>query len=223
MTTRPRWSASAGAVSNALLGVLAVGCAEDPTVLLTGHRRGAAVRHIGRCRGPEGGHFDELLLEVFDSARDTLLGWVGRQVGDHLDAEDILQTALTRVYAAKPQVTTVEQMRAYLWAVAKNLVKDARRRAAVDRLRFDAEGDERVAVLTDRAGLHFAEMVVLRESLIVALDTLPRREREAVVLRAYEGRTYVETARIMGVSTGTVKGYVHDALRRVREKLERSP
>ncbi|MFQ6225795.1 RNA polymerase sigma factor [Nocardia sp. NPDC002869] len=162
-----------------------------------------------------------MLLEAFDSGGGLLLGWVGRQLGNRLDAEDIVQTALMRVYATKPDVTTVAQLRAYLWTVTRNLVRDAWRRAAHDRERIDTDGDERLALLVDCAGLNFEDMVVLRHTLAQALDTLPPREREAVVLRAYVGNTYAETARIMGVSTGTAKSYVHDALRRVRDGLDR--
>ncbi|MFI2231738.1 RNA polymerase sigma factor [Nocardia testacea] len=164
--------------------------------------------------------FDELFLEAFDSVSGLLLGWVGRQVGNRLDAEDIVQTALMRVYAAKPEATTVAQLRAYLWTVTRNLVRDAWRRAAYDRERIETGGEERLAFLVDRAGLHFEDGVVLRHTLARVLDTLPRREREAVVLRAYAGNTYAETARIMGVSTGTAKSYVHDGLRRVRDELD---
>ncbi|MGW5383494.1 RNA polymerase sigma factor [Nocardia sp. NPDC003963] len=164
--------------------------------------------------------FGELLLEAYDSGGGLLLGWVGRQIGNRPDAEDIVQTALTRVYAAKPDVTTAAQLRAYLWTVTRNLVRDAWRRAADDRERLDIEGAERIALLADRAGPRFEDVVVLRRTLLGALGTLPRREREAVVLRVYRGNTYAETARIMGVSTGTAKSYVHDALRRVRDGLD---
>lgn len=164
--------------------------------------------------------FDELLLEAFDSSSDLLFGWVCRKIDNRLDAEDIVQTALMRVYATKPDVTTVVQFRAYLWTVTKNLVRDAWRRTAQDRERVDADGEERLVLLADRSGLHFEDIIVLRHTLAGVLGALPRREREALLLRAYEGHTYAETARIMGVSTGTAKSYVHDALRRVRDRLD---
>ncbi|WP_280435628.1 RNA polymerase sigma factor [Nocardia carnea] len=164
--------------------------------------------------------FDELLREALVSGGDLLLHWVGRQVGNHLDAEDIVQTALLRIYATKPDISTALQLRAYLWTVTKNLVRDAWRCAAQERERLDIDGDARLALLADDARLHFEDVVAIRRTLIGVLETLPRREREAVVLRAYEGHTYAETARIMGVSTGTAKSYVHDALRRVRNRLD---
>ncbi|MEU4837914.1 RNA polymerase sigma factor [Nocardia testacea] len=212
-------------VLTALVGALLADCSADPLLLLIRVTRGPAVQRIGGGGGSgrEDEHFDELLLEAFVSTEELLRGWVDRKVGNRLDAEDLIQTALMRVYAAKPEVTSAEQLRAYLWTVTKNLVRDAWRRAATDRERLESAGAERVVRLADRAGLHFDDVVVLRQALIAALDTLPPREREAVVLRAYEGNTYAETARIMGVSTGTAKSYVHNALRRVRERLEHRP
>ncbi|WP_280269652.1 RNA polymerase sigma factor [Nocardia wallacei] len=222
MNRLPESGLPAETALTALLGAVLADCARDPLSWLAQPAPGPALIRIGRGSGgaERADQFDELLLEAFDSASDMLLAWATRQVGSRTDAEDIVQTALMRVYAARPDITTADQLRAYLWTVAKNLVRDAWRRAATDRERFDSDGDERIALLADRAGLNMDDIVVLRQALIGALDTLPPREREAVVLRAYEGNTYAETARIMGVATGTAKGYVHDALQRVRAQLE---
>ncbi|MFE3445678.1 RNA polymerase sigma factor [Nocardia sp. NPDC059180] len=223
MNSLPESALPAETALTALLGAVLADCARDPLSFLAGVGHGPAIIRIGRGSTPteRADQFDELLLEAFDSAGDMLLAWTTRQVGNPIDAEDIVQTAMMRVYAARPDVDTADQLRAYLWTVAKNLVRDAWRRAATDRERFDADGDERIALLADRAGLNMDDIVVLRQALIGALETLPPREREAVVLRAYEGNTYAETARIMGVATGTAKGYVHDALQRVRQQLDR--
>lgn len=163
--------------------------------------------------------FDELLVQVVESTHDLLLASVTRQVGSRIDAEDIVQTALMRVYAAKPDITDIDRLRAYLWAAAGNLVRDSWRRSADTRRQHEPYGAERLASLADRAGLNIDDMIALRHTLLAALGTLPPREREAVVLRTFDDNTYAETARIMGVSVGTVKGYVHDALARVRERL----
>ncbi|BCK59103.1 RNA polymerase sigma factor [Nocardia wallacei] len=222
MNSLPETGLNAETTLTALLGAVLAECARDPLSFLAGESRGSALIRIGRgsTRAREPDRFDDLLLEAFDSVSDVLLAWTTRQIGSRTDAEDIVQTALMRVYAARPDVDTADRLRGYLWTVTKNLVRDAWRRAATDRERFDSDGDERIALLADRAGLHVDDIVVLRQALIGALDTLPPREREAVVLRAYEGNTYAETARIMGVATGTAKGYVHDALQRVRERLD---
>ncbi|NKY88156.1 sigma-70 family RNA polymerase sigma factor [Nocardia veterana] len=204
-----------------LLGVILADCARDPLSLLAVQSGGSALIRIGRgANAPARPDFGELLLEAVNGAGDALLAWATRQVGNRADAEDIVQTALMRVYAASPDIDDAEELRAYLWTTAKNLVRDAWRRSSNDHSEIRADSDERMFQLADRAGLPLDDIVALRHTLIAALNALPAREREAVVLRAYEGNTYAETARIMGVTTGTAKGYVHDGLRRVRAQLD---
>jgi hypothetical protein len=49
--------------------------------------------------------------------------------------------------------------------------------------------------------------------------TLPARQRAVLVLRYYEDLTEVETARVLGVSVGTVKSQCARALSTLRERL----
>jgi RNA polymerase sigma-70 factor (ECF subfamily) len=57
------------------------------------------------------------------------------------------------------------------------------------------------------------------QHLRLALEHLPERQREAVVLRFFEELSVEETARAMNCAPGTVKATVHQALRAMREKL----
>ncbi|WP_169814873.1 RNA polymerase sigma factor [Nocardia crassostreae] len=234
------------AAFEALLGEVLRECAQDPLLLVEAVDTGSALLRIARTpelapppakyqwlrpiaplperRAPRPpgrvrDSFDEILVVAYESVSEVLVGWAAKQVGDRGDAEDIVQTALMRVYARQPDITRVDEMRSYLWATVKNLVRDAWRRAAAERERVDPDGEERIAALAERAGLPFEDLITLRHLLIAALDQLPNREREAVVLRTYEGNTYAETAEIMGLSSGTVKAYVHNALAKVRAGL----
>ncbi|GAB4589383.1 RNA polymerase sigma factor [Nocardia sp. IFM 10818] len=230
---RSEGAALRDAAFEALLGEVLHECARDPLLLVEAVEAGNALLRIARVPSPappglrsidaaavpQRDTFDEILVEAFESGSERLMGWTTKQVGDRGDAEDILQTALMRIYARHPDISDVEEMRSYLWATVKNLVRDSWRRAAADRDRLDPDGDERIAELAERAELPFDDLITLRHLLIAALDQLPRREREAVVLRTYEGNTYAETAEIMGLSSGTVKAYVHSALAKVRAGL----
>lgn len=203
----------------ALLRVVLHECAQAPLTLLDAGPDPAMVR-IARGDAPPAPDFAELLVEAYESASEMLLARVARQTRSRLDADDIVQTAFMRVYARRPDhIGDVEGLRKYLWTTAENLVKDAAVRAAKDRERLDADGHERLTVLADRAGIPFDDTIALRDMLIRLLDTLPPRERQAVIVYTYEGNTYRETARVMGVAEGTVKGYVHDALVRIRKQL----
>lgn len=55
------------------------------------------------------------------------------------------------------------------------------------------------------------------------LGDLPERQRQAVVLRFFEGLSVEETAAAMGCAAGTIKATVHQALRAIRTKFDRPP
>ena len=64
------------------------------------------------------------------------------------------------------------------------------------------------------------EGVVLRLGLLQALRRLPRRQKEAIVLRYLGDFTEQETAAALGISVGAVKSHVHRALNRMRTNLD---
>lgn len=202
-----------------LLGAVLLECASDPLLLLAVAESGSALVRISRAAPMAPDDFDEILVETFESERGRLIGWTVKQLPNRSDAEDIVQSALMRTYASRPDITDTTTMAAYLWTVTRNLVKDGWRRTATDREHLDPDGQDHIALLADRAGLPFDDLITLRHTLISALEQLPPREREAVVLHTYAGNTYVQTAELMGLASGTVKAYVAGALAKVRANL----
>lgn len=71
-------------------------------------------------------------------------------------------------------------------------------------------------MLPESAGRDGTADADLHDALWTALAGLSTRQRVAVVLRHYEDLTEVETARIMGVSVGTVKSTTSRALSSLR-------
>ncbi|MBL1075699.1 sigma-70 family RNA polymerase sigma factor [Nocardia sp. 2] len=202
-----------------LLGTILRDCAHDPLLLIAS--TGSALVRVARTRASGAGDvFDEILVEAYESERDKLIGWAIIQVGDRADAEDIVQTALMRTYAARPEISDTAAMVGYLWTATRNLVRDRWRRNAADRGRVEPDGEEHITRLADRTGIPFDDLVTLRHLLIDALGQLPPREREAVVLHTYAGNTYAQTAELMGLAAGTVKAYVAGALAKVRANLQ---
>jgi RNA polymerase sigma-70 factor (sigma-E family) len=131
--------------------------------------------------------------------------------GDWDRAEDLLQTALTKLYVAWPRVRRDGREDAYVRQIIVRANLDEVRRGWFRRERSGLEGLDRAA----REPMPTEE----RSALFDALQTLPPMQRRVVVLRHWLGLSVEETATDLRISTGTVKGYSHRALERLREAL----
>lgn len=132
--------------------------------------------------------------------------------GDHAQAEDLVQTTLTKLYVQWPKVRRTDNPVGYARRSLTHVFIDEGRRAFRTRERVVAEppgSEEQVA-----------DDHELRASVLAALGGLPPRQRAAVVLRHWFDLDVDQTARILNCSTGTVKSQTSKALRHLRDSLE---
>ena len=131
--------------------------------------------------------------------------------GHRSDAEDLLQTALARTFLAWDRIRDREALDGYVRQVMVNTRTSWWRRRRVDAFPTDD--------LPEAAGSHrdFTGDLALHDALWTALSTLSARQRAMVVLRYYEDLSEAETARVTGVSVGTVKSTTSRALVRLRD------
>lgn len=143
------------------------------------------------------------------------------------EALDIVQEAmikLVRNYAARP----ASEWKPLFYRILNNRLNDWHRRRAVRR-RFMALGPWRrgddfdpVAEAPDlgqQSPLDAVKTDAALSALGNAINLLPRRQREAFLLRNLEGLDVAETATAMGCSAGSVKTHYSRAVHRLRELL----
>ncbi len=173
-------------------------------------------REIGRC-------MDRFLAGVEKRAYRVALA----QLGDRDDALDAVQDAmfkLVRKYAARPQA----QWAPLFWTILRSRVTDQqRRRSFRDRFRAWVGRDEDGEALDPYAGISGgaepATELAARAALAAvesAVRALPARQREAFVLRVYEGLDVAATATTMGCSEGSVKTHLSRAMQVLRTVME---
>jgi RNA polymerase sigma-70 factor (sigma-E family) len=131
--------------------------------------------------------------------------------GDPHRAEDVVQIALTRLYAAWPRVSRADSVDAYARRVVVNCHLDDVRRPWRRERPADSAAFERPA----REPLSTEDT----DALWTALRALAPGQRRVVVLRHYWGLSVDETAADLGLSTGTVKSQTAAALARLRVAL----
>ena len=140
---------------------------------------------------------------LYREHRAGLVRLVERELHDHGDAEDVVQTAFLDAQRALEGGTIPRHPRAWLAAIALNAARRLRRR----RLNADP--------LEDYAVQEAWRMPELR----AALTSLPREQRAAVLYRDVLGLSYGETAEQMGTTVNAVTMLLHRGRLRLRETL----
>jgi RNA polymerase sigma factor (sigma-70 family) len=161
-----------------------------------GHHASRAIDALYRRHGPE----------VYRYAFAVL--------GNHADAEDVTQTTFLNAYRALEQGVHPRKPSNWLLTIASNAIKQ-RFRQEQARPRT-VELDERIAgsdVDEDGDGPSVGE-------LLTALSKVPPQQRQAIVLREFEGRSYAEIAEILGVTTSALETLLFRARRSLSEELE---
>jgi RNA polymerase sigma-70 factor (sigma-E family) len=135
----------------------------------------------------------------------TLLHAARLLTGDHHRGEDLVQSALTKVYLKWDRI---DAPLAY--------ARRALATGAIDASRRKWWGERPTEHLPDTAGPDATTGSDERDQLRRLLDELPARERAVVVLRYYCDQSEQETARTLGIPLGTVKSTCARALARLR-------
>ena len=138
--------------------------------------------------------------------------------GDPHAAEDLLQSALARLYLSWGSVRRADAMDAYVRRTMVNQLTSWWRRSWRRREVSVADvPDQRRATAGARGT---ADEVAERDALWQALQELPAGQRAVVVLRYYEDLSEAQTADLLGCSVGTVKSQASRALGRLRASIE---
>lgn len=144
----------------------------------------------------------------FVLARQTHLRRVAYTIcGDWTLADDLLQTALAKLYAAWPRLRRDGREEAYVRQIIVRANIDEHRRPW-RREQPGLDGHDPAAP----AGLAVEE----RSALIDALQALPEMQRKVVVLRHWLGLSVTETAAELAISEGTVKSHSSRGLTHLR-------
>ena len=140
-------------------------------------------------------------LELTERLVPRVLGYAARILGDRAEAEDVAQEAMLRLWRISGEWRQGEaKVTTWLYRVVTNLCTDRlRKRRWVD---IDAIPEPPDGAASAQAGLEEAER---QAALSNALQQLPERQRQAVVLRHIEGLANPEIAAVMDIGVEAVE------------------
>jgi RNA polymerase sigma-70 factor (ECF subfamily) len=150
--------------------------------------------------------------ELYDACADRLHHYLVVQLASRDAADDVLQETFVRLARSRERLAGVENLVAYVFAVARNEAARALARGSSDKRFRKVPAAELYddAASKDREGRENAEAVAM------ALARLRPEEREIVVLKTSGGLTFREIAEVTGVPQGTVATRYRAAIARLR-------
>ncbi|HVN91001.1 MAG TPA: RNA polymerase sigma factor [Candidatus Binataceae bacterium] len=151
--------------------------------------------------------FDEILRRH----EREIMRFLVRTTRDHEDALDLFQETWLRAYRAYPKLQNTDGIRPWLYRIATNLcLNRTRDRARHQGVVYDSE----LAEIASNAAIDNAHDQVLQ--LKVTVQRLPRKQREAVLMRKFAGLEYDEIATALGCSSEAARADVYQAMKKIR-------
>ena len=164
---------------------------------------------------------DSAMNELMSRHREPLFRFAYRVVRDETSARDVVQETFVRAYFNARKFKPRATVKTWLYTIALNLSRDHVRRVAKRRsdVPLDAAGARHPQdkALVSASDAHaFDEFTVLQR----AIDELPAKLREALILFSLEGKSQREAADILGTTPKTLELRVYHAKQKLRDLLK---
>jgi len=167
----------------------------------------------------------ELLVKRYEM---PLFNYIARMIGSRSEAEDLFQETFLRVYTHLDRFRPMGRFRPWVYRIATNLCKDHmkyRWRHRTVSLDNDRGGGENSLRLADRiAARNPSPSDHARESelaglLDTAIGDLSAKHRSVFLMARYEGLSYDDISRSLGIPLGTVKSRMNKAVHFLLDRL----
>lgn len=189
----------------------------------------AAIRAVQKAAATDAKSSDNELMASYGKGDESAFGLLFRRHADKIyrvalrnglsrvDAEDLVQQTFVQIHQARRDYRQTGSFSSWLWTIANNLMRDNWRR---NRSRRDvAQGLQRMGASSEEInrepGGPTASVFAIRK----ALDALSEAQRQVLILHFYEGHSFAEIGRVMGVKESAVKVRAHRGYRKLKELL----
>ncbi len=149
--------------------------------------------------------------EIYEKFSGKVLGYIQQRVQNLQIAEDLCADVFVKIYeklgkfdSAKASIST------WIFTITRNTVIDYYRTAHT----FEELPENMADKNSIEESICREEML---ETLAGALETLPERERDILILHYYSGKTLKEIAQTMGISYSYIKILHQKALEKLKE------
>ena len=174
---------------------------------------------VARAQEGDASAFD-LLVRRWER---KIRGAIYRIMGSDDEALDLCQETFLKAYRGLGSFKREARFSSWLYQIALNLSRDRLRRkrgktwVSLDDLEEGASAPQ----TKGPSAFEIVEARDLSRTIAVAVAALPEDQREVIVLKEYQGLTFLEIAEVLGLPMSTVKTRLYRGLGQLKDQLER--
>lgn len=176
---------------------------------------------MGMVSAGDMGAFEELV----ERHQRAVIGTVAKMLGNASESEDIAQQVFVRVWKSAGRYEAQAKFTTWLFTITRNLVfNEVRRRQRKPTVSVDEREETTHRTVEDLQAISPDDEMLhteLEEAIDRAIQSLPEKQRMAVVLRRYEEMPYEEIAVVLEMSIPAVKSLLFRARTQLKEALQR--
>ena len=151
---------------------------------------------------------------IYREYSDKVLRYVRSRISNPHDAEDVCSTVFLKIQQGLPLYdSSRSSLSTWIYSITRNTVTDFYRRMHV----VEELNEEIASPENEFGALYNDEML---EALASALESLPRRECDVIVLHYYSGKPLKEIAELMKMSYSNIKLLHKKALAHLKKLLQ---
>lgn len=171
-----------------------------------------------------GQHDEQAFEELISRHQHAVIGTVAKMLGNSSDSEDIAQQVFIRIWKSAPRYKPKAKFTTFLFTITRNLVFNESRRRSRKKEYSIEEREDDFHVQSADSGVSAPDEELLHGELQKAIDqainSLPEKQRMAVILRRYENMPYDEIGKILELSISAVKSQLFRARHALRDSLQ---
>ena len=171
-----------------------------------------------------GKQVEQAFEELITRHQNAVIGTVAKMLNSTSDAEDIAQQVFIRLWKSAPRYKPKAKFTTFLFTITKNLVFNESRRRSRKKESSIEEREDNFHLQTPDTQNSSPDKELLQGELQTAIDTainsLPEKQRMAVILRRYQNMSYDEIANVLELSVSAVKSQLFRARNELRDALQ---
>lgn len=164
---------------------------------------------------------ERVLAGLVDQYAPTLYRVAFSVLRNTADAEDAVQEAFLRVLRHRDTLNEVRDQRVWLIRIIWNIVLDRKRRAKARPETDDVADLARVLPATGLSADERAAAAQHHAQILQLVEKLPAKEREVLILSAFEELNSVEIAEVLGITESSVRSRLFRARNLMADLLNR--